>query len=166
MVTLNTMLSFIKNTLIKTIFFKSTMYLLLLSMFIIVNSQHIYEVKQKYPGKKAVSNYTRNRLLETNHFELTSLYGDSEYLNYYYLDVFLGKNKDRSTLIVDTGSSIMCLTCTSTCKNCGKHENPNFRTELSDTFKTISCNDKTCSPFPNYKSCRNNQCGFSIVSIK
>ena len=136
--------------------------LLLVTLFVLISNQ-IIELKHKNPNKQAISNYTRNRILESKeHFELTSLFGDSDYINYYYIDVFIGENKEKATLIVDTGSSILCTTCSGTCKHCGKHENPHFQTEKSKSFKTVSCTDKSCSPFPNYKQCTYNDCSFSI----
>jgi len=154
------------------LFYKSTIPLLILialSITISLLSQALCSTKtyklNAYNSKNhAVSQYTRKRLLETGHYELTNLYGDSDTLNYYFLDVYLGQNKEKSTLIVDTGSSIMCLTCSGTCSHCGTHENPHFQTEKSSSFKQIGCNDSSCSPFPHYKSCRENKCSFSIVS--
>lgn len=143
--------------------------MLLLTLAIVVScifSQGIYKIKVKNPQHKAVSDYVRKRLLENNHYEITSLFGDSDKINYYYIDVYLGKNRDPATLIIDTGSSIMCLTCTSTCVHCGNHENPHFKTEESSTFKVVKCSDSDCSPFPHYKSCSGDSCGFSIVSFK
>jgi hypothetical protein len=141
--------------------------IILLSGIFITNiySQGVYHVKAKNPKYHALSDYVKKRILETSNYQVTSVFGDSDKINYYYVDVYLGQNKDPATLILDTGSSIMCLTCTGTCVHCGTHENPHFKTETSKTFKLVKCNDSECSPFPHYKSCSGDSCGFSIVSL-
>ena len=136
--------------------------LLLLFTFLMLINNHILELKHKNPNKLAISNYIRQRFLESNvDFELTSLYGDSDFINYYFINVFLGENKDKATLIIDTGSNFLCTTCSGSCVHCGKHENPHFQTEKSKSFKTVSCFDDYCS-FSNHFQCNNDKCFFSL----
>lgn len=143
--------------------------ILSLSIFLIFSTKiesKIYPLKLYDKKRHLVSKYTLGKLRNLNTDDsniLTDLFGDSDYLNYYYVEVLLGKNMEKSTLIVDTGSSLMCLTCASTCKSCGKHENPDFQSNLSESFRILSCDDSQCSPFKGYKSCNKNMCSFSIV---
>jgi len=42
-------------------------------------------------------------------------------------------------LIVDTGSTVTYVPC-STCKQCGKHQDPKFQPELSTSYQALKCN--------------------------
>lgn len=140
--------------------------LLYLLFFLIETESKLYPLKIFKENKNLVSKYTIGKLRNLNSDSnsiMTDLYGDSDYLNYYYVEVYLGKKEEKTTLIVDTGSSLMCLTCSSTCTHCGKHENPHFQSDKSESFRILSCEDSQCSPFKNYKSCNKDKCAFSIV---
>lgn len=42
-------------------------------------------------------------------------------------------------MIVDTGSTVTYVPC-STCKQCGKHQDPKFQPELSTSYQALKCN--------------------------
>ena len=85
-------------------------------------------------------------------------YGNSYQLNYYYTSLYLGKDRQRQTYILDTGSGITTSPC-SECKKCGKHINKPYK--LDDNSKVISCPSDECSLVRS--SCqREKKCGFSI----
>jgi len=50
--------------------------------------------------------------LNQPHVTTVRLYGDST-LGYYYVNLFFGSNYQKESLIVDTGSSITAIPCTS-----------------------------------------------------
>lgn len=99
-----------------------------------------------------------------DHVDFTNIFGDSDNTNYYYIKVYLGKDKQESSLILDTGSSVMCLTCKNTCKTCGKHEYPDFSPAPNSNFSFVGCADNTCTSFPSYSKCEEDKCKFRIVS--
>lgn len=43
--------------------------------------------------------------------------------NYFYINVYLGKNKKKQSLILDTGSFITAVACQPFCEDCGFHIN-------------------------------------------
>lgn len=125
----------------------------------------LLNINLRYSHRPIISNYVKNRLLEYNP-TMFDVGGDSDYLNYYYINAYLGESRQKTSLILDTGSSIMCTTCKETCKSCGKHENPNYDSSNSSNFSIVGCNSEKCSPFSNNKSCNNKKCAFQIVSNK
>ncbi len=116
-----------------------------------------------------LSDYTRRHLENNNStFLHTDIFGDSFYYNYYYINVYIGQQKQKASLILDTGSSVMCTTCKTTCETCGNHEFDHYDSDNSDTFNMVGCDHEQCSAFPNHSTCsliRNNnekKCEFTI----
>ncbi|KAI3785118.1 hypothetical protein L1987_44230 [Smallanthus sonchifolius] len=73
-----------------------------------------------------------------------ALHDDLLLNGYYTTRLWIGSPPQRFALIVDTGSTVTYVPC-STCEQCGKHQDPKFDPELSDTYKPVKCNiDCTC----------------------
>lgn len=147
-------------------------YIVKLIASIILTGMYCYDknlvnIHKRYNNKNVYSNYVRRYLYdnEKNHKDLTEIFGDSDIINYYYIEVLIGSHKQKSSLILDTGSSVMCLTCKNTCKknSCGKHQFEHYNEELSNGFSYLNCNDKECYNFPTFNKCTDNKCKFSIV---
>jgi Eukaryotic aspartyl protease len=62
------------------------------------------------------------------------LYGDLDEYAYYFTDIYLGHPLQRSSAIIDTGSTIGAIPC-SICTHCGRHIDPIFDIKRSDNFK-------------------------------
>ncbi|KAI3448650.1 hypothetical protein Pfo_005315 [Paulownia fortunei] len=58
---------------------------------------------------------------------------------YYTTRLWIGTPPQRFALIVDTGSTVTYVPC-STCEQCGKHQDPKFQPELSSTYQPVKCN--------------------------
>ena len=60
--------------------------------------------------------------------QTSKLHGNSTDLMYFFVDVYFGSNKQKQSLIVDTGSTITAVPCSVLCtsKTCGKHIYPWF----------------------------------------
>ncbi|KAG0559873.1 hypothetical protein KC19_10G135800 [Ceratodon purpureus] len=57
--------------------------------------------------------------------------------------VYIGSPPQSFALIVDTGSTITYVPCSS-CSHCGTHQNPSFKPEESSTYTAIHCDDLDC----------------------
>ncbi|XP_004244902.1 aspartic proteinase 36-like [Solanum lycopersicum] len=63
---------------------------------------------------------------------------------YYTTRLWIGTPPQRFALIVDTGSTVTYVPC-STCEQCGNHQDPKFQPEMSSTYQPVKCNvDCTC----------------------
>ncbi len=103
--------------------------------------------------KLPVENYTSLRNLNS----ISTIYGNTHYLNYYYGYLYLGKEGKKQSYILDTGSSITTSPC-NLCKDCGKHQNGLYQINENDILK---CSDSKCSLVSN--SCSmGSDCSFSI----
>ncbi|KAK6782182.1 hypothetical protein RDI58_019978 [Solanum bulbocastanum] len=71
---------------------------------------------------------------------------DDLLLNGYYTTcLWIGTPPQRFALIVDTGSTVPYVPC-STCEQCGNHQDPKFQPEMSSTYQPVKCNvDCTCN---------------------
>ncbi|PFH37895.1 hypothetical protein BESB_002360 [Besnoitia besnoiti] len=71
-------------------------------------------------------------------------YGNIHQTAYYFADVIVGTPaKQRQSLILDTGSSVLAFPCTS-CKSCGRHMDPPFDCSSSSTCQSLPCSS-TCT---------------------
>ncbi|KAL8251008.1 hypothetical protein R6Q59_034701 [Mikania micrantha] len=68
-----------------------------------------------------------------------ALHDDLLLNGYYTTRLWIGSPPQRFALIVDTGSTVTYVPC-STCEQCGKHQDPKFDPELSSTYKRVECN--------------------------
>ena len=133
-------------------------FLILLILFYFYKqlSATLYEVKSFISLKKSL------RILDDDISFLHEVKGDSNYLNYYYTTLYLGKDKMPQVYILDTGSSITASPCDQ-CKSCGNHLNPKYK--LENTSKIIPCNNRRCELVSNVK-CINNNCSFQVSYVE
>lgn len=68
-----------------------------------------------------------------------ALHDDLLLNGYYTTRLWIGSPPQRFALIVDTGSTVTYVPC-STCEQCGKHQDPKFDPESSTTYKPVKCN--------------------------
>ncbi|CAN1191218.1 Aspartic proteinase 36 [Linum perenne] len=66
------------------------------------------------------------------------LYDDLLIHGYYTTHVWIGTPPQKFSLIVDTGSTVTYVPC-STCEQCGHHEDPKFDPESSSTYDPVIC---------------------------
>lgn len=72
------------------------------------------------------------------------LYDDLLSNGYYTTRLWIGTPPQEFALIVDTGSTVTYVPCSS-CEHCGKHQDPKFQPDLSSTYHPVKCNpDCTC----------------------
>ncbi|KAL8540780.1 hypothetical protein ACS0TY_002122 [Phlomoides rotata] len=84
--------------------------------------------------------FARRRLLNRSTPDARMpLYDDLLINGYYSTRLWIGTPPQRFTLIVDTGSTVTYVPC-STCELCGKHQDPRFQPELSSTYRPVKCN--------------------------
>lgn len=84
----------------------------------------------------------------------TTLFGDTENLGYYFIDLYVGTPPVVQTVIVDTGSSLTAFPCTG-CSYCGQHMDSYFDYTHSATFNKLPCNSGIpCS------ACNNEMCEY------
>ena len=104
------------------------------------------------------SNKSNNKNLLRNLFLNANLYGSSDQLNYYYINLYLGDNKQKQSLFLDTGSSITSIPCQPLCKYCGNHINSYYN--INSNSQILNCNDNQCSSLKSYCEENNNFCSF------
>ncbi|PHJ23130.1 aspartyl protease asp5 [Cystoisospora suis] len=69
------------------------------------------------------------------------LYGSMFSYAYYFLDILVGTPPQRSSVILDTGSSLLAFPCVG-CEACGEHLDPAVDTRRSSTGEWVDCRDK------------------------
>ncbi|XP_065876070.1 aspartic proteinase 36-like [Euphorbia lathyris] len=79
------------------------------------------------------------------------LYDDLLRTGYYTTRLWIGTPPQRFALIVDTGSTVTYVPC-STCEQCGHHEDPKFQPELSSTYNPVQCTSE-CDCDDEKKQC-------------
>nr|GEY29552.1 aspartic proteinase-like protein 2 [Tanacetum cinerariifolium] len=73
-----------------------------------------------------------------------ALHDDLLLNGYYTTRLWIGTPPQKFELIIDTGSTATYVPC-STCQQCGKHQDPKFDPESSDSYEPMKCNvDCTC----------------------
>uniref|UniRef100_A0A1J3EM97 Aspartic proteinase-like protein 2 n=1 Tax=Noccaea caerulescens TaxID=107243 RepID=A0A1J3EM97_NOCCA len=89
---------------------------------------------------RRVEDFRRRRLQQSQlpnaHMKL---YDDLLANGYYTTRLYIGTPPQEFALIVDTGSTVTYVPC-STCKQCGKHQDPKFQPELSSSYEALKCN--------------------------
>jgi hypothetical protein len=97
----------------------------------------------------------QERQLVHVHMQTAALQGNLTELMYYYVDVFLGSNRDKQALIVDTGSSVAAVRCKNYCRSCGdKHISPPFDLDSSASKYVLQCKaDYLCKCTPEEGRC-------------
>ncbi len=81
---------------------------------------------------------------------------------YYYIYLYIGKERKKQSYILDTGSIVTSSPC-NLCKHCGKHQNGFYKIDKKNILK---CKDKKCSLVKN--KCKNpkTKCKFSIKYVE
>ncbi|CAN0905552.1 Aspartic proteinase 36 [Linum grandiflorum] len=79
------------------------------------------------------------------------LYDDLLTNGYYTTRLYIGSPPQEFALIVDTGSTVTYVPCSS-CEHCGKHQDPKFQPELSSTYQAVTCNP-SCNCDDEGKQC-------------
>ncbi|XVE55808.1 hypothetical protein DITRI_Ditri03aG0186800 [Diplodiscus trichospermus] len=79
------------------------------------------------------------------------LYDDLLSNGYYTTRLWIGTPPQEFALIVDTGSTVTYVPCSS-CAQCGKHQDPRFQPDLSSTYQPVKCNP-SCNCDDQQKQC-------------
>ncbi|KAK6245951.1 Xylanase inhibitor [Theobroma cacao] len=79
------------------------------------------------------------------------LYDDLLSNGYYTTRLWIGTPPQEFALIVDTGSTVTYVPCSS-CAQCGKHQDPRFQPDLSSTYQPVKCNP-SCNCDDEQKQC-------------
>ncbi|XVE94989.1 hypothetical protein REPUB_Repub02eG0057900 [Reevesia pubescens] len=79
------------------------------------------------------------------------LYDDLLSNGYYTTRLYIGTPPQEFALIVDTGSTVTYVPCSS-CEHCGKHLDPRFQPDLSSTYQPVKCNP-SCNCDDAQKQC-------------
>jgi len=91
-----------------------------------------------------------------NKTESVKLYGNVHTYAYWFVDLLVGTPPQRTSVIVDTGSTVCAFAC-SACSHCGSHMDKSFDIAASSTAAWSSC----ASDCPS-GTCSENQCSYSI----
>jgi len=84
-----------------------------------------------------------------------TLHDDLLTKGYYTSRVFIGTPPQEFALIVDTGSTVTYVPCSS-CTHCGPHQDPQFKPDNSSSYAVVQCNTPECKTgrCGNNKQCR------------
>jgi len=97
--------------------------------------------------------------------EQSIIYGNINELNYYYINLYLGKNRKKQSFLLDTVSGITSIPCKPYCNQCGQHINSYL---YINENQIIPCNNEKCSSVEsncdknNIKEEEDNYCSFEI----
>ncbi|WCJ35518.1 Eukaryotic aspartyl protease family protein [Euphorbia peplus] len=99
------------------------------------------------------NDYLRRRKLQNSKLPnaLMRLHDDLLSNGYYTTRLFIGTPPQEFALIVDTGSTVTYVPC-STCEHCGLHQDPRFQPDASSTYKPMKCNP-SCNCDDEGKQC-------------
>ncbi|MED6137091.1 hypothetical protein PIB30_061709 [Stylosanthes scabra] len=87
-------------------------------------------------------NFNHHRQLRGSHPNARMRLHDDLLLNGYYTTrLWIGTPPQRFALIVDTGSTVTYVPC-STCQHCGTHQDPSFQPDLSKTYHPVKCTSR------------------------
>lgn len=81
-------------------------------------------------------------------------------LGYYYAFLWIGSPPQRASVILDTGSSITAIPCSS-CQNCGHHMDPPFDPAASTSNEQVMCREEACGQLYQTKCGSGDRCSFS-----
>ena len=111
-------------------------------------------VQKIYKGNKKHNNYISFRKEER-----TQIFGNINELNYYYINLYLGKGRKKQSFLLDTGSGITSIPCKPYCTQCGQHKNSYLFIENN---QILDCNDKKCSSVESKCNEEKNICSFTV----
>ena len=72
--------------------------------------------------------------------ESARIFGDLDSFAYYYMDLQVGSPAQRTSVIIDTGSTVGAFPC-NVCRNCGKHIDTAFNFDMSSSASWVGCGD-------------------------
>ncbi|ESW28744.1 hypothetical protein PHAVU_002G014200 [Phaseolus vulgaris] len=103
----------------------------------------ILPLHHSVPDDSSVSDFSPRRQLQRSQSQRhpdarMRLYDDLLRNGYYTTRLWIGTPPQRFALIVDTGSTVTYVPC-STCQHCGKHQDPKFQPEDSETYQPVKC---------------------------
>ncbi|CAJ2646113.1 unnamed protein product [Trifolium pratense] len=95
------------------------------------------------PPVSSISSFNPRRQLQRSESQhhpnaRMRLYDDLLINGYYTTRLWIGTPPQRFALIVDTGSTVTYVPC-STCEHCGRHQDPKFQPDLSETYQPVKC---------------------------
>ena len=90
--------------------------------------------------------YAIKSIEETNLKFILNIKGNTHFLNYYYLTLFIGEKRQNQTYLIDTTSSVLTSPC-SFCLSCGDHINDYF--QIESNLSIIKPDSYECSSLPN-----------------
>lgn len=112
------------------------------------------EISHSSPGQ---------RYLSDNFFENSyPLYGNTTYLKYYYINIYIGNPPKKQAVLIDTGSYLATVPCLPFCQDCGRHINSYYDMRQSNTSRLLDCKSEFCE---GGCSGSDDKCSFSIVSF-
>ena len=91
--------------------------------------------------------------------EYTKIFGNINELNYYYINLYLGKDKKKQSFLLDTGSGVTSIPCKPYCNQCGQHMNSYL---YVNDKQIIECNNEKCSSVESECNEENNHCSFKV----
>ena len=91
--------------------------------------------------------------------EYTKIFGNINELNYYYINLYLGKDKIKQSFLLDTGSGITSIPCKPYCNHCGQHMNSYL---YVNEKQIIECNNEKCSSVESECDEEKNYCSFKV----
>ena len=91
--------------------------------------------------------------------EQPKIYGNINELNYYYVNLYLGKDKKKQSFLLDTGSGITSIPCKPYCNQCGIHLNSYLYVKEN---QIIDCDNEKCSSVESECNKENNYCSFKV----
>lgn len=86
-----------------------------------------------------------NSIIEQNKKFVLNIHGNSDNLNFYYINLLIGKEKQNQSFILDTTTSIITSPC-NLCSNCGDHFNDYY---IIDNSSIINKQSDECKSLPN-----------------
>ncbi len=81
--------------------------------------------------------------------------------SYFYTKLYLGTPPALFTVIIDTGSTITYVPCSSCGSQCGKHQDEAFDPDKSSTFSNIGCGSPRCDCGSPPCKCTEDKCFYS-----
>jgi hypothetical protein len=104
---------------INTLTFSLIIFFTLLKYLISSESKYFYKLYTLPKTHDYLYRFTE----QEEHIDVSSLFGNSSSLNYYFVDTYFGEPPQKQSLIVDTGSSATAVPCKTICTHCGTHLN-------------------------------------------
>lgn len=165
-------------TLLSSPFFTLSIVILLLRLFLPINSLATTSIRLELTHVDAMANLTTAELLgravQRSQHRISSLtakakpaaslpanpvhHGNGEYL----VDLYIGTPPQQFVAIVDTGSDLAWTQC-EPCVECYNQPGPRFNSSSSSTFSKLPCSSKLCQAF-QFRDC-NQSCWYEYFYV-